>query len=546
MKRFLLLYLASIPVSSVLFGQFPSLNSYTVSGISSLAFAYTGTETGSNNAEIPPWTLPGAAGDGRRSYFFVNGINSYVWSSKASLTDNKAFNLDLSAGPVLVSMAYIRSSGYSAGNPILNWKRNYHGIYSAAGFIHPSQGPVSLGFLHGENKNAISDDGTRYQNTIQQNELIDPEDPNSWSGGNPFHEGWNAYNGIISAAWVPNTEQTNGGLQFFKNELGPIAWPATGYVTNTGVKCTTGLRHPACIVTGNYVYVFYVDAGPYSANIPEEEGRHEGIKLLRAPLDAALDPQAYEVFYRDSSGRDTWNPSLPQGFTRDRMLDFVAIKGPKATDIMNDTDNVSQEIRFSAAKVRDADYYIGVEQYIDLSDSAKFKVALRFSFDLVHWSDRSLVVYAADNWNRSQMNYPIFLSNDGASNTEIDIKDFYILGTGNIPGAYVNRMHILQTPSLTTRSSVALALSPSPDVTDNLFPNPAQGLCQFQYSLYTPSQVDISLFDMQGRHLQTLERATHPAGNYTRYIDVGKLSDGIYIIGLRVNNSLRVYRVVKQ
>jgi hypothetical protein len=545
-KRFLLLCLSTIPVTSVLFGQLPSLKSYTVSGISSLAFAYTGTEKGSDNAEIPPWILPGTAGDGRRSYFFVNGINTYLWSSKASLTDNKAFNLDLSDGPHLASMPYVGSSGYAAGNLILNWKRNYHGIYSAVGFSHPSQGPVSLGFLHGENKNVISDDGTRYQNTVQQNELIDPADSNSWSGGNPYHEGWDAYNGIISAAWIPNTAQTNGGLQFFNNELGPIAWPATGYVTKTGMKCTAGLRHPACIVAGNYVYVFYLDAGRYSGNIPDEEGRHEGIKLLRAPLNAALDPQAYEVFYRDSSGRDTWNPSLPPGFTRDRMLDFAAVKGPKATDLMNDTDNVSQEIRFSAAKVRDSDYYIGVEQYIDLSDSAKFKVALRFSFDLVHWSDRSLVVYAAGNWNNSRMNYPIFLSNDGASNTEIDLKDFYILGTGNTPGAYVNRMHIQQTPSLTTAASMALALTSSRGVTENLFPNPAQGPCQFQYSLNTPSEVEISLFDIQGRHLQTLEKATQLPGNYTRYFDVGKLSDGVYIIGLRVNNSLRVYRVVKQ
>jgi hypothetical protein len=348
---------------------------------------------------------------------------------------------------------------------------------------------------------------------------------------------------MISAAWTP----MDANQPFFQNELGPIAWPSNGYTTAAGVKCTAGLRHPASIVEGDYVYVFYTDAGPYATNIPDEEGRREGIKVIRASLDSALDPRSYHAFYKDSSGRDTWIPALPKGFTKENMLSFVSVRGPKTTDIMRDSDNVSQEIRFSAAKVRNAGYYIGVEQYIDRTDSQKYKVALRFSSDLANWSERYLVVYTAANWNKSRMNYPIFLSNDGTSNTEIDINDFYILGTGYTEADYVNRIHIQQSPSLSVSALRVAAFSSSLDNTEKLFPNPTEGPCQLQYTLSDPSsEVKIVLYDMNGRQLQLLDQASRPAGTYTRNIDIGSLQNGMYLIALYVNNRLRLYRVVKQ
>jgi hypothetical protein len=530
-------------MSHKLLAQFPSLGSYTVGSISSVDFPYDKAKNGENNAEVPPWILAG----GSRSYFFANGSDTYVWTTPLSLTTSARIDLNNADGPHEVSLSYIHSTDYSAEIPILNWKRNYYGVYSAASFNHPVQGNVSLGFLHGENKNAVADDGTHYQNTIQQNTPINLSDPLSWSGGNPFHEGWEAYNGIISAAWIPNTQQTDWGQQMFKNELGPIAWPSTGYITKSGVKCTAGLRHPSSIISGNYVYVFYLDAGPYGNNIPYEEGRREGIKLIRAPLSAALDPKGYQAYYRDTAGNDTWAPSLPDGFGKDNMLNFVAVQGPKTTDMMDDSTGLYEEIRFSVAKVQNSDYFIGVEQYIDLVDSSKFKVALRYSPDLMHWTARALIVYTAIDWTHSRMNYPIFLSKDGWSNTEVDISDFYILGTGYTPGSFVNKMHLQESPLPPASAFATAAFLALPNQANALFPNPNMGSFQLNYSITTYSQVEVVLFDLNGRKLRSiLDNTTMLPGNYAQNIDISALPNSTYLVALYVNKALHLYRVVKQ
>ncbi|RYY12785.1 MAG: hypothetical protein EOO04_33020 [Chitinophagaceae bacterium] len=394
MTRFLLSSFLALTVCQPAFAQLPSLEAHTVSNITTVTFPYSKSAgKNKNKTEVPPWIIPG----GLRSYFFVDGSDTYIWSSSSSLVHDKSLDLNNADGPSLASSSYIHTPGYHPELKINNWKRNYHAIYSAEYIKHPVQGPVSLGFLHGENKNQVegkSGNGysNLYQNTIQPNVTINTANHETYSGGTPFIEGWTAYNAMISAAWIGNNAGTNWGQQMFINELGPIAWPSTGYITEDGVKCTSGLKHPSSIVHDGYVYVFFSDGGPYGNNISWEEGRLEGIKVVRAPLDQSLDPNAYKVYYKDSAALDNWLPALPGGFTKETMLDYVAVRGPRSTDVMNDDAGLSQHIRFSVARVRGKNYFIGVEEYIDIADAKKFRVALRFSYDLVNWSDRSLVV----------------------------------------------------------------------------------------------------------------------------------------------------------
>jgi hypothetical protein len=445
----------------------------------------------------------------------------------------------------------MHSADFDHNKPIRNWKRNYYAIYSAEYFQHPAEGTVSIGFLHGENKNQVtgkvnSSSATRYQNTIQPNVPINTADPQSYSGGSPFHDGWNAYNAMISAAWTHNNAQTNWGQQLFQHELGPIAWPSTGYITRNGVKCTSGLKHPSSIITGGYVYIFYSDGGPFGNNIPQEEGRHEGIKVVRAPLDKALNADAYEVYYRDSTGQDIWQPSLPKGFTKENMLNYVAVQGPRSTDIMNDLQHGTQEIRFSVAKVRQGDYFIGVEEYIDVADRKKFKVALRFSKDLVNWTERSLSVYEAPNWEKTQLNYPVFLDKEGWTNTEVDIDDFYILGTGTTPQMYVNKVHVFKSSS-STQLTLSRAIPARPNMADDrAYPNPTNGSFKIAYQLEEPSRVRISLLDIAGRRMEMIKNETKNRGFHTTSLDIQTYPAGLYYVEMLVNNRRRIIQVMKQ
>lgn len=525
--------------------QFPSFDSYSVSGVSTVSFNYTRSgNDGKNKTEVPPWII----GGGLKSYFFVNGSDTYIWSSGASLAESSSIDLNNAVGPNNASMSYIHSTDYDSARRIENWKRNYHGIYSAVYFEHPDAGPVSLGFLHSENKNQVEGSAqnpfaNRYQNTIQSNVTINPADPDTYSGGNPFHEGWDAYNAMITAAWLPNNKKTNWGQSFFHHDIGPIAWPSTGFITPAGVKCTSGLKHPSSIIVGDTVYVFFADGGPFGNNIPDEEGRREGIKVIKACTRDALDEHGYFIYYRDPAGNESWLPSIPDMLTKENMLSFVASRGPKSTDIMDDYNGLSQEIRFSVAKVHNENYFIGVEEYIDTRDR-RFKVGLRFSSDLVHWSDRSRIVYEAANWQSSKMNYPILLSRDGWSNTEIDIDNFYVLGTGTTPGTYVNKIHVLKSNTSPSLRSEQLVNSWEIQL-DAVFPNPGNGYFKLAYSLDTRSHVQIYLFDLNGHKIKCMKNETQEAGQYIEDLDLHRYPASVYFIEMLIDNKQRLYKVVK-
>lgn len=542
MKQRILLFVALV-CSNLLVAQFPDLHAWSVSGVSSVGFKAKSRNRGKAKTEVPPWIIPG----GKKSYLFVDGSDSYIWTSSTSLTVNRVIRFKKEAiGPYNVSQSYINSRWYDSTRKIKDWGRTYHAVYSAALIQHPDLGNVSLGFLHGENKNLVAGDARnpwakRYPNTIQTNVPINPDNKDTYSGGSPYNEGWLAYNGIISAAWVANNRATNWGQQFYSNELGPIVWPSTGYVTKQGVKCTSGLRHPSCIVYNNYVYVFYVEEGPYGDNIPEEEGRGKGIKVARAPLKDALNADSYQVYYKSRNGTETWNRSLPDGFTKDNMLNYVAVKGAKATDVLNDRPH--QDIRFSVARVNNTDYFIGVEEFIDHSDGGRIKVGLRFSHDLVHWTGCVLIVKDAADWKDIHVNYPIFLSKDGWSNTNIDIDDFYIIGTDPGVNNRVNKIHI-QAPAAGAMSFANGFRMQTTGEQYSILPNPNKGFFKLAYIVDTLSRVEINMYDLQGQQLRSFNGEKKP-GKYVEAFDISAYPAGVYLVAIRVRNKYNIYKVMK-
>lgn len=552
--------------------QYPSLSDYVIGGIQKTDFEYKNCFLNQScydnqkkiKTEVPPWIIPG----GWRSYFFVDGRQTYIWSSPKSVIDNSTIDLKNDAvGPYNATKPYIKEWSYSSSSHINNWKRNYHGIYSANYINHPVQGPVSLGFCHGENKNEVEGSctsGIKYQNTIQQNVLINCNEHQTWSGGNPYEDGWDAYNAILSAVWTPNNSQTNWGQGFFNNELGPIVWPNNGYITPGGVKCTTGFRHPSSIIYNGYVYVFVVQAGSYNGYITEEEGRKGGVKILRVPIDQALNASSYAIYYKDPLGNVIWNPSLPSGLTKENMLDYVAVKGPKSSDILNDNGSTVDVARFSVAKVRNKNYFIGVEEYHNWSDPT-YKVVIRFSDDLLNWSGRQ-IVYSGHTWETSQLNYPIFLDNSGWSNTEIDEDDFYILGSEHSPIEHVNKMHIYKyvppppppppgggecPPDVICEVSARRNLTKEIERSFNelgimLLTNPVLQNAVVRINISHTSKLTVNLYNSEGRKMAKLMEETLDA-NSRKTFDLSRFPKGFYILEFISNDGNRIFKkLIKQ
>lgn len=364
--------------------------------------------------EIPPWTIAG----GWHTYLIVNGSACYSFSAPDNLITNNTINCKKLALKLAVE-------------PVENlpWKRNYCSIYTAHLITHPTEGNINIGFCHDENKNAC-----HQQNTI--NPLIKPLCGTTTD--------YSAYFAMVSAVWTPNNENTNWGQKIYNNDLGPILWPSVGFIAPDGTNASEGLLQPSSIISGGYIYIFIWDKGPLG-NLKSEDGKLRGIKLIRTTIANCTNPSLYEVYYKDLNGAVQWLPSLPKGFTKETMLQFLKIPGPKSTGILADEiSGNTQAFRFAVAKVKNTNYFIGCEEYIDNNDKERHHIALRFSYNLMDWSERKIIVETSTNWDISKMNYPIFLSADGWTNTTVDLNDFYIIGTHSQSpfSRKVNRLHI--------------------------------------------------------------------------------------------------------
>jgi len=416
MKYFIFLYFCSLQLLSK--AQYPaSMDNYTVADRSPVNFTNPKHKV---RFEVPPWTIAG----GWHTYIMVNGNACFTYSTPGNMITDNIIDLKNYAPNFAV--------GPEGAKP---WKRSYSSIYSAHFFAHPVEGNINIGFCHNENTNAC-----HHKNTI--NPLIEPLCGTAMD--------YTAYFAMVSAVWTPSNKQTNWGQKGYDNDLGPILWPSLGFVTSDNINASEGLMQPSSIINGNYIYIFIWDKGPLG-NHKGQEGKSRGIKLVRTTITNCTNPALYEVYYKDPAGLIHWLPSLPKGFTKETLLQFVKVPGPKATDILTDEiPNNTEAFRFTAARVKNHTYFIGCEEYIDNNDQKRHHIALRFSYNLIDWSKRKKIVETSTNWNASDMNYPIFVSADGWSNTEVDLDDFYLVGTHSQSpfNGVINRLHIKIKPGL--------------------------------------------------------------------------------------------------
>jgi hypothetical protein len=541
------------------------LNAYTVDPAGSVSFG--GLVRQKVKTEAPPWTLAG----GWHSYFFVDGINSYVGSSPLGMISNSLIDMTANGyGPVLATSP----DGCTAEN-MFPWRRNYYGIWSAQNFYAPAAGSVvSMGFVHGENRSFVGTD----------------TDPGNVPCETLDHDHYAAF---VCGSWTPYTAASDWGIQYF-TDLGPLVWPSTGYQLSNGEKSSLGVGGPSAIQAddGN-MYLFYKDMSHYVVSghpdFPWEDGRHPGIKVARAPISDALNPQAYKSFYQDPAGNQFWNPSLPAGFTKDNTTAFFRTPGPLASNILDDYDY----IRFSVAKVAGTNYYFGVGNYSDEADRwtdgngshPTLKTALLYSTDLVHWQGKRNID-ATHDWTTTHFDYPIFLSSDGSSNTSIDPNDFYVIGTSpSTINSTVYRMHIYipappppppppgcydaqgnqiiccvddpangvycpQSQKRKLANGMAAGLDASLDagagVAPYVFPNPGRGIFQLTYTLKDPASTQLNVVDLTGRVLLSGNTMMRSPGRYTESVNISGRAKGLYMLELLVNGGKKTFKVIYQ
>ena len=69
------------------------------------------------------------------------------------------------------------------------------------------------------------------------------------------------------------------------------------------------------------------------------------------------------------------------------------------------------------------------------------RVGLYLSTDLVNWSTQKLLIQdVAGGWDALQLRYPVFMNKTGDDNENIDLDDFYIIGSAS--GNSIGRLHL--------------------------------------------------------------------------------------------------------
>ena len=68
-----------------------------------------------------------------------------------------------------------------------------------------------------------------------------------------------------------------------------------------------------------------------------------------------------------------------------------------------------------------------------------------------------------------------------------------------------------------------------------VFPNPANNLVQISYYLPQNGNIDLAIYDLSGKKLQTLQQEPKSAGNYVCLWQANSLPTGVYFVGLTQN-----------
>ena len=78
-----------------------------------------------------------------------------------------------------------------------------------------------------------------------------------------------------------------------------------------------------------------------------------------------------------------------------------------------------------------------------------------------------------------------------------------------------------------------------------IFPNPVPGgLVNLKYNLVETSNVRIDLFDAAGKHIRVMVDEEQLAGSYQPQYDTERLSNGVYMLRLIINDEKTLYKMV--
>ncbi len=79
---------------------------------------------------------------------------------------------------------------------------------------------------------------------------------------------------------------------------------------------------------------------------------------------------------------------------------------------------------------------------------------------------------------------------------------------------------------------------------ESIHPNPFNAAAEITFTLPSPGDVNLAVYDLAGRELTHVTEGFHPAGRYRVEIDAGNWASGVYIVRLQRKGSVRMSKMV--
>ncbi|MEM9850209.1 MAG: T9SS type A sorting domain-containing protein, partial [Bacteroidota bacterium] len=84
----------------------------------------------------------------------------------------------------------------------------------------------------------------------------------------------------------------------------------------------------------------------------------------------------------------------------------------------------------------------------------------------------------------------------------------------------------------------------APSLSLQVQPNPAQAYTNVVYELAESGEVQISLFDLQGRSIQQFSQVEQNVGTHQLELDLTQLKAGIYLVVLRTEAETKTKKII--
>jgi len=191
----------------------------------------------------------------------------------------------------------------------------------------------------------------------------------------------------------------------------------------------------------------------------------------------------------------------------------------------------------------DEDYYL----FLTGSTNLNLRVYL---YDLE--TDLDVELYEAGNTvsvgssNNSGTDAEVITHNNANAGAGYLIRVFG--ANGNFaPEGYVLRVHQRATPFTTPIKATPTGVRDEVEAFEGVvvYPNPSKGDCHVAYSLEQEALVRVGLYDMYGRAIRVLVgEEAQGAGEHVLTFDVSTLSGGVYLIGLEIDGTEKMYKLI--